>query len=80
MPEFLQGISSSLVFFYGDPAVLPPAWYTVKKAVELLKAPLKNTFLKPNKYNSKVEIYLHTHVFFPPRSYRMRKFHIREVQ
>jgi hypothetical protein len=39
--------------------------FTVKKAVELLDAPSKNTFLKSNKYNSKVEIvYLDTHVFF----------------
>jgi hypothetical protein len=39
---------------------------TVKKAVELLDAPSKNTFLKLNKYNSIVEIvYLDTHVFFP---------------
>jgi hypothetical protein len=55
--------------------------YTVKKAVKLLDAPSKNTFLIPNKYNSKVEIiYLDTHVFFPPLCYRMRKFDIREVQ
>ncbi len=40
---------------------------TVKKAVELLDAPLKNTFLKSSKYNSIVEIvYLDTHVFFFP--------------
>ncbi len=39
---------------------------TVKKAVELLDAPSKNTLLKSNKYNSIVEIvYLDTHVFFP---------------
>jgi hypothetical protein len=43
--------------------------YNVKKAVELLDAPSKNTFLIPN-----------THVFFPPLCYRMRKFDIREVQ
>ncbi len=55
--------------------------YTVKKAVELLDAPSKNTFLKSNKYNSIVEIvYLDTHVFFPPLCNRMRKFDIREVQ
>jgi hypothetical protein len=55
--------------------------YTVKKTVELLDAPSKNTFLIPNKYNSKVKIiYLDTHVFFPPLCYRMRKFDIREVQ
>jgi hypothetical protein len=54
---------------------------TVKKAVELLDAPSKNTFLKSNKYNSIVEIvYLDTHVFFSPFCYRMRKFDIREVQ
>ncbi len=31
-----------------------PAPSTVKKAIELLDAPSKNTFLKSNKYNSKV--------------------------
>jgi hypothetical protein len=51
------------------------------KAIELLDGPSKNTFLKSNKYNSKVEIvYLDTHVFFSPLCYRMRKFDIREVQ
>ncbi len=55
--------------------------YTVKKAVELLDAPSKNTFLKWNKYDSIVEIiYLYTHVFFSPLCNRMRKFDIREVQ
>ncbi len=55
--------------------------YTVKKAVELLDAPSKNTFLKSNKYNSKVEkVYLDTHVFFSQLCYRMRNFDIREVQ
>jgi hypothetical protein len=40
--------------------------YTVKRAVEFLDAPSKNTLLKWNKYNSIVEIvYLDTHVFFP---------------
>jgi hypothetical protein len=54
---------------------------TVKKAVELLDAPSKNTLLKSNKYNSIVEIvYLDTHVFFSLLCYRMRKFDIREVQ
>ncbi len=51
-----------------------------KKAVELLDAPSKNTYLKSNKYNGIVEIvYLDTHVFFSPLCYRMRKFDIREV-
>jgi hypothetical protein len=55
--------------------------YTVKKAVELLDASSKNTFLKLNKYDSIVEIiYLDTHVFFSPLCNRMRKFDIREVQ
>jgi hypothetical protein len=55
--------------------------YTVKKAVELLDGPSKNTLLKSNKYNSKGKIvYLVTHVFFSPLCYRMRKFDIREVQ
>ncbi len=55
--------------------------HTVKKAVELLDAPSKNTFLKSNKYNSTVEIvYSDTHVFFSPLCNRMRKFDIREVQ
>ncbi len=62
----------------------PPAstWQnTVKKAVELLDGPSKNTLLKSNKYNSKGEIvYLDTHVFFSPLCYRMRKFDMREVQ
>ncbi len=54
---------------------------TVKKAVELLDAPSKNTLLKSNKYNSIVEIfYLDTLVFFSPLCNRMRKFDIREVQ
>ncbi len=58
-----------------------PATYTVKKAVELLDGPSKNTLLKSNKYNSKGEIvYLDTHVFFSPLCYQMRKFDIREVQ
>jgi hypothetical protein len=59
-------------------------WYgtiTVKKAVELLDAPSKNTFLKSNKYDRIVEIvYLDTYVFFSPLCNRMRKFDIREVQ
>jgi hypothetical protein len=55
--------------------------FTVKKAVELLDAPSKNTFLKSNKYDSIVEIvYLDTHVFLSPLCNRMRKFDIREVQ
>jgi hypothetical protein len=46
--------------------LIRPQTNTVKKAVELIDAPSKNTFLIPNKYNSKVEIiYLDTHVFFP---------------
>jgi hypothetical protein len=54
---------------------------TVKKAVELLDASSKNTFLKLNKYNSIVEIvYLDTYVFFSTLCYRMRKFDIIEVQ
>ncbi len=54
--------------------------YTVKKAVEFLDAPSKNTFLKSNKYNSIVEIvYLDTHVFFSPLCYQLRKFDIREI-
>ncbi len=62
--------------------VLRCLWaYTVKKAVELLDAPSKNTFLKSNKYDSIVEIvYLDTHVLFSPLCNRMRKFEIREVQ
>jgi hypothetical protein len=52
-----------------------------KKAVKLLDAPSKNTFLQSNKYDSIVEIaYLDTHVFFSPLCNPMRKFDIREVQ
>ena len=54
-----QKKASSVIFDWSPPC-------TVKKAVELLDAPSKNTFLKSNKYNSIVEIvYLDTLCFFP---------------
>ncbi len=48
---FMILLGSVISFF------LQSSFYTVKKAVELLDGPSKNTFLQSNKYNSKVEIF-----------------------
>ncbi len=53
---------------------------TVKKAIELLDVPSRNTSLMLKKHNSNVEFFcLSTYVLFFPLFYRMKKFDIRAV-
>jgi hypothetical protein len=53
---------------------------TVKKAVELLDVPSRNSSLMLKKYNGNVEFFcLSTYVLFFPLCHRMKKFDIRAV-
>ncbi len=54
--------------------------HTVKKAVELLDVPSRNTSLMLKKYNGNVEFFcLSTYVLFFPLCHRMKKFDVRAV-
>jgi hypothetical protein len=62
------------------PSHYPGGTYTVKKAVELLDVPSRNTSLMLKKYNSNVEFFcLSTYGLFFPLCYRMKKFDVRAV-